>query len=67
MIFMWKPKSGENHGRQQWHEIQYKISKYKTISKQMLKEEINKWDKDLKANAQGRDQLQWKSLNANSQ
>ena len=58
MIFTWKPKSGENHRRQQRHKIHYNMSKYEMISKQTLKEEINKRDKDLKTNAQGRDQLQ---------
>ena len=43
------------------------MSPYKTISKQPLKEDINKRDKDLRANAQGGDQLQRKSLNTNSQ
>ena len=63
MIFTRKPKSRENHGQQQWHRIHYNMSEYKTISKQTLKEEINERDKHLIANAQGRDQLQRKSLN----
>ena len=67
MIFTWKPKSGENHEQQKWHKTHYNMSPYKTISKQTLKEDINKRDKDLRANAQGGDQLQRKSLNTNSQ
>ena len=67
MIFTWKPKLGENHGRQQQqHKIYYDVSEYKMISKQIPKKEINKKDKDLKVNAQGRVQLQQKYLNTNS-
>ena len=46
MIFTWKPKSTENHERQQC------VSEYKTISKQTPKEDINKGDKDFRANTQ---------------
>jgi len=42
----------------QRYKIHYNMSEYSTISKQTSKEEINKRDKDLKANAQERDQLQ---------
>ena len=51
MIFTWKPKSGKNHGQQQWHKTHYNMSEYKTIGKQTLMEEIKKRDKDLRANA----------------
>jgi len=51
MMFTWKPKSGENHGRQQRHKIYYDMSDYKIISKQTPKKEINKRDKDLKVTA----------------
>ena len=67
MIFTWKLKSEENHGRQQRHKIHYNMSAYKRISKQTPKQEINKSDKDLKVNSRGRDQLQQKSLTINSQ
>ena len=67
MIFTWKPKSGKNHGQQQWHKTHYNMSEYKTIGKQTLMEEIKKRDKDLRANAQGGDNLQRKSLNTNCQ
>ena len=40
-----KPNSGEKHMRKQ------RISAHKTISKQTLKEEINKRDKDVRADA----------------
>ena len=66
MIFTWKPKSGKNHGQQQWHKTHYNMSEYKTISKQTLKEKINNRGKDLRTSAQGIDQLQRKSLNTNS-
>ena len=66
IIFTWKLKFEENYGRQQ-HKIYYNMNEYKTMSKQMLKEEINKRDKDLKVNAQESDQLQRKYLNTNSQ
>ena len=42
------------------------MSEYKMISKQTIKKEINKRDKDLKANVERRNQLQLKSLNTNS-
>ena len=45
MILTSKPNSGENHMRQQH------ISVDKMISKQTPKEEINKRDKDLEADA----------------
>ena len=56
LIFMWKPNSGENHGQQQWHRIHYNMSEQKTISKQTIKEEINKRDKDLRTNGKGGDE-----------
>ena len=45
MILTSKPNSGEKHGRQQ------RISAHKTISKQTPKEEINKREKDVRADA----------------
>jgi len=66
MIFAWKLKSGENYGRQQRHKIHYDTNEYTKISKQTLKEDSNKRNKDLNANAKGRYQLQRKSLNTNS-
>ena len=61
MILPSKPNSGEYHGREQ------RTSAQKRISNQMPKEEINKTDKDLRANAQWRHQLQWKSVKINYQ
>ena len=45
MILTAKPNSGEKHRRQK------RISAHKTISKQTLKEEIKKRDKDVRGDA----------------
>ena len=64
-IFKWKLKktTGDNNDAK----IHYDRSEYNTISKVSQKRSIQNRDKDLKANAQGGNLLQRKSLNTLTQ